>query len=524
VSPRSAPASPAYAEPEPDDAVLVDDYAVLTRRQVNAALDRTARALLALCPDPSQRVGIVGENRAETLLAHAAGIRAGVGTVALAKGLSAREIVDQCHDAGVVAVVTGPLGLAAVTEAASEAGLVLVVVCGAAAPEGLAHGGRAVSWDDWLAGAPDAASLPTTVRPANPPLVYTSGTTGRARGTHVRWATLEGTSAEYLDRLVAGFKDPYGPHLVVGPLQHNGPLTAVRNLLGGCPVVVMGKFDAERLLALVERWKVTTSVMVPTHFVRLLALPQAVRAAYDVSSLTQVAHTGSACPADVKRAMIDWCGPVLLESYGGTECGTVTRITSQEWLRHPRSVGRVVAPFQLVVVDENGDEVPPGEVGILAFVAPQDRRVTYHGDPEKTAKAYVRPDAFTLGDVGRVDEEGFVFITDRISDMVVSGGVNLYPAESENVLVEHPKVAEVAVIGVPHPDLGEQLLALVVPRDPADPPTASELEAYCRERIAAYKCPRCYELVETLTRNAMNKLDKRAMRQPYWAGARTIAG
>jgi acyl-CoA synthetase (AMP-forming)/AMP-acid ligase II len=521
VSPASA-ASPTSAALGPDDAVLVDDDAVLTRSQVDAALEQTARALLGLCPDPGQRVGIVGENRAETLLAHAAGIRAGVGTVALAKGLSAREIVDQCDDAGIVAVVTGPLGLAAVTEAAAEAGLVRVVLCGGA--DGLPQDGRSVSWDDWLASAPSAAELPTTQRPANPPLVYTSGTTGRARGTHVRWATLGGTSAEYLDRLVAGFNGPYGAHLVVGPLQHNGPLTAVRNLLGGCPVVIMGKFDAERLLALVERWKVTTSVMVPTHFVRLLALPPDVRASYDVSSLTQVAHTGSACPADVKRAMIDWFGPVLLESYGGTECGTVTRITSQEWLRHPRSVGRVVPPFQLVVVDENGDEVATGDVGILAFVAPEDRRVVYHGDPEKTAKAYVRPDAFTLGDVGRVDEEGFVFITDRVSDMVVSGGVNLYPAESENVLVEHPKVAEVAVIGVPHPDLGEQLLALVVPKDPADPPTAAELESYCRERIAAYKCPRRYELVETLTRNAMNKLDKRAMRQPYWAGARTIAG
>ena len=298
----------------------------------------------------------------------------------------------------------------------------------------------------------------------------------------------------------------------------------MRNLLGGCPVVILGKFDAERVLTLIERWKVTTTVMVPTHFVRLLALPEQTRAGYDVSSLVQVAHTGSACPADVKRAMIDWFGPVLVESYGGTECGTVTRITSQEWLRHPRSVGRVVPPFQVVVVDETGADVPPGEVGILGFAAPPDRQVVFHGDAEKTAKAYVRPGVFTLGDVGRVDEEGFVFITDRISDMVVSGGVNLFPAESENVLVEHPQVAEVAVIGIPHADLGEQLLALVVPYDPQDPPSAADLEAWCRERIAAYKCPRRFEFVDALERNAMNKLDKRALRAPYWADGRTIAG
>jgi acyl-CoA synthetase (AMP-forming)/AMP-acid ligase II len=514
--------SPGPASPSPDEVLLVDDDVVMTRAELGLALDRCERAMLAAAADPAQRVGVVGENRAETLLAHAAGIRAGVGTVALAKGLAARELVDQCRDGAVVAVVTGPLGLPAVVEAAAEAGVGRVVVCGAQVPAG--SDGLVVTWEDWLAAAPVRDTLPATVRPANPPLVYTSGTTGRARGTHVRWATLEGSSGDYLDRLCSGFHGPYGPHLVVGPLQHNGPLTAVRNLLGGCPVVVLGKFDAERVLALVVRWRITTSVMVPTHFVRLLALPEDVRARYDVSSLKQVAHTGSACPADVKRAMIDWFGPVLLESYGGTECGTVTRITSEEWLRHPRSVGRVVPPFRLVVVDESGDEVATGQVGILAFVAPEDRRVVYHSDPEKTAKAYVRPDAFTLGDVGLVDEEGFVYITDRITDMVVSGGVNLYPAESENVLVEHPKVAEVAVIGIPHPDLGEQLLALVVPEDPHDPPTPAELEAWCRRQLASFKCPRRYELVDTLARNAMSKLDKRALRQPYWADARTMAG
>jgi len=519
---RPADASPRHRGPGADEALIVDDWSVYSRAEVEHSLETAGLALLALCPDPSARVGVIGENRAETLLAHAAGIRAGVGTVALAKTLSAPEIVDQCHDAGVVAVVTGPSGLDAVLKAAKDAGLRRVVLCGSAAPDG--RGDLVESWQDWLDGAPTAESLPPATRPANPPLVYTSGTTGRARGTHVRWATLGGTSADYLQRLTSGFHGPFGPHLVVGPLQHNGPLTAVRNLLAGCPVIVLGKFDPERVLHLIEQWKVTTTVMVPTHFGRLLALPEETRRGYDVTSLVQVAHTGSACPADVKRAMIDWWGPVLLESYGGTECGTVTRITSQEWLQHPRSVGRVVPPFQVVVVDENGADVAPGEVGILGFAGPPDRQVSYHGDPEKTAQAYVRPGVFTLGDVGRVDEEGFVFITDRISDMVVSGGVNLYPAESENVLVEHPEVVEVAVIGVPHPDLGEQLLALVVPRDPAHPPAASELEAYCRARIAPYKCPRRYEFVDTLARNAMNKLDKRALRRPYWADGRTIAG
>ena len=498
---------------------LVDDHVVLTRDAADRAVDQAAAALLALCPHPDQRVAVVGENRAETVIAQAAGIVAGVGTVALAKGLTAEEMAGQLVDAGAVAVVTGPLSLPAVLGAAQLARVASVVLAGGAVPP--EHQGRVIAWDDWLAAAP---ALRASARPANPPLVYTSGTTGRSRGSHVRWATLDGSSRDYLDRLRDGFHGPWGAHLVVGPLQHNGPLTAVRNFLSGCLVVVLGHFDAERVLQLIERWKVQSTVMVPTHFQRLLALDEDVRARYDVSSLLQVSHTGSACPAAVKRRMIDWFGPVLVESYGGTECGTITRITAQEWLRHPDSVGRAVPPFHVVVVDESGHELGVGQTGIIAVIAPPERRLTYHADPDKTAHAYIRPDAFTLGDVGHIDREGFVFITDRMADMVVSGGVNLYPAESEKVLAEHPGVAEVAVIGVPHPDLGEQLLALVVPVDPATPPTAAELELFCRKRIASYKCPKRYDLVDALTRNAMNKLDKRALRQPYWAGDRTIAG
>jgi acyl-coenzyme A synthetase/AMP-(fatty) acid ligase len=503
----------------PDEVALVGDDVVLSRAEADSAVERAAAAMLAASPRPEARIGVVGENRVETVIAHAAGILSGVGTVALAKGLSPEEITDQVTDAGLVLILTGPASLDAVAKAAVLAGVDRVVLAGGVVPDGLAD--LVITWHDWLQSAP---ALVLAERKANPPLVYTSGTTGRARGTHVRWTTLDGSSADYLARLRSGFHGPWGAHLVVGPLQHNGPLTSVRNFLSGCPVVVLGHFDAERVLQLIAEWQVESTVMVPTHFQRLLALDESVRASYDVSSLQQVAHTGSACPADVKRAMIDWFGPVLVESYGGTECGTLTRISSTEWLRHPTSVGKEVAPFHLIVVDESGLEVPTGQTGILAVEAPPERRVVFHHDPEKTARAYVRPDAFTLGDVGRIDEEGFVFITDRISDMVVSGGVNLYPAESEKVLAEHPGVAEVAVIGIPHPDLGEQLLALVIPVDPQAPPTPEALLAYCRERISSAKIPRRYEMVDFLTRNAMNKLDKRALRQPYWSGDRSIAG
>lgn len=505
----------ARAERDPAGTALVDDDTSLSWTEVARQVDAVAGQLLAVAVGPDDRVAVIGENRGPTVLTHVAGILAGVGTVAVSRQLTAREMAEQFLDAGVVAVVTGPGGLPAAAEAAKEAGVETVVAHGAAELPGVV-----VGWDSWTGGG---RALPADLdRPARPLLVYTSGTTGKARGTQVRWAPSTVTDAREYAELLAGRSGfPAGPHLVVGPLQHNGPLTSVRHLLSGEPVVVLGRFDAERGLALVAEHRVTSSVMVPTHFSRLLGLPEDTRRGYDVSSLQNVAHTGSACPADVKRAMIDWFGPVLVESYGGSEIGTVCRITSEEWLTHPGSVGRVVPPFEAVVLDAFGTELPAGEVGVLGFRTPPGREVSFHGDEEKTRKAYLAPGVATLGDVGYVTPDGFLYITDRISDMVLSGGVNLYPAESEQVLVQHPAVAEVAVIGVPDRDLGEALRALVVPAGDLD---LDELRAFCRERLATYKCPKTYELVDALPRNAMGKLDKRALRRPYWDGDRTIAG
>ena len=215
--------------------------------------------------------------------------------------------------------------------------------------------------------------------------------------------------------------------------------------------------------------------------------------------------------------MIEWFGPVLLESYGGSEVGTLCRISSPEWLAHPGSVGRAVPPYETVVLDEQGAPVAAGVTGLLCFRAPEGRGISYLHDPEKTAAAYVAPGVLTLGEIGHVDEDGFVYVTDRAADMVVSGGVNLYPAESEQVLGTHPQVADIAVIGIPHGDLGEQLLALVVPVDEAHPPTPAELEAWARLELAPYKCPRRFDFVSQLPRNAMNKLDKPTMRRNYLA-------
>jgi acyl-CoA synthetase (AMP-forming)/AMP-acid ligase II len=502
------------AHETPDETALVDDREVLSWSELADQVARASARLLEFAPGPDHRVAVLGDNAIPTLVTHLAGLCAGVGTVAASRQLTVGELVDQLVDAGATGIIAGPAGAVVALEAARELGLPLVT-------HGTPPIGHAFDWKLWLAAAP--AATVRMDRPARPPLVYTSGTTGRARGTEVRWVSGPATdSAAYLAAVAARPGFPPGPHLVCGPLQHNGPLTSLRHLAAGRPVVVLGRYDAEAFLRRVDEWQVTSTVMVPTHFQRLLALPEEVRIHYDVSSLKQVSHTGSACPPDVKRAMIEWFGPVLTESYGASEAGTVARISSTEWLAHPGSVGRVQPPFEVMVTGDDGGPLPPGELGMLAFRAPEGRGVRYHADPDKTRDAYLSPGVFTLGDVGYVDPDGYIFITDRAADMVVSGGVNLYPAESEAVLREHPAVAEVAVIGVPDPDFGESLRALVVAA--ANEPPAEELDRFCRDRLAAYKCPKSYEFVPELLRNAMGKLDKRAMRRPYWRSERTIAG
>jgi acyl-CoA synthetase (AMP-forming)/AMP-acid ligase II len=297
-----------------------------------------------------------------------------------------------------------------------------------------------------------------------------------------------------------------------------------RNVFGGMSLITVEHFDPEKTLALIEKHKVAGSVMVPTHFQRMLALPEEVRAKYDVSSIQRLAHTGAACPRAVKQAMIDWFGPVLVEAYGGTEAGSTTFITSQEWLERPGSVGKALAPFETVIYGEDGQVLGPKEVGQVYFRDTSGHGIIYRGDPEKTAAAHIAPGIFTLGEMGYVDEEGYLYITDRVSDMIVSGGVNIYPAESEHVLLRHPKVADIAVVAAPNAEMGEEARALVIPKDPSDPPTADELNAFCRASLASYKCPRSYEMVDDIGRTVMGKVNKKALRQRFWPSDRTIGG
>lgn len=503
------------ADERPDEVALRDDRVALGWGEVDDCLNRVANALHALDLGPRRRVAVYAENAAETVLAHLGGLLAGASTVPVNFHLTADEAAYILRDSAAHVLFVGPENLGRGLEAAAIAGDVQVVAW--RSPD------APLQWETWLAEA-SAAEPPTDLAP-RPNLMYTSGTTGVPKGVELPPQMFAGgsTIVEHVEVLAKNRFAQFGTHLVVGPMYHTGPLSGMRLLAAGIPVVVLGRFEAERVLDAVDRHGVETTVMVPTHFKRLLELPAEVRGRYDVSSLKLVAHTGAACPIDVKHDMIGWFGPVFTDAYGSTEVGTICSISSQEWLEHPGSVGRCIPPFtRAVVVDDAGDEVPAGAEGRLYFEDSTGRGVVYATDPAKTAAAHLRPGVFTIGEIGYVDTDGYVYITDRFSDMIIAGGVNIYPAEAEAVIITHPKVADVAVIGVPDADLGEAVRALVVPLDPADPPTVDEVIGLCRQHLAGYKCPRSVEIVSTVGRNAMGKVNKRALRAPYWEGTRTI--
>ena len=326
-------------------------------------------------------------------------------------------------------------------------------------------------------------------------------------------ATIEDAFASF--RQEANPEGFNGPSLVASPLYHASPLRGVRQLAGGMPLVIMERFDAAKLLAAIEQHSVCSINMTPTQFVRMLALPAETKARFNLSSLRKVRHTGAACPIAVKRRMIEWLGPILVEVYGATESGPVTAISSEEWLAHPGSVGRCVEPFEADVRSEDGAPLPRGESGRLYFRDKSGRGICYYDDPQKTAAAHIEPGVFTLGEVGHVDKDGYVFIADRFSDMVISGGVNIYPAEVEKVLLTHPAIEDAAVIGVPNDEMGEKVTAIVVLAPNAAAISESDLDRFCREHLAGYKRPRIYGFVSDLGRSPLGKLNKRKLRGAY---------
>ncbi len=357
-------------------------------------------------------------------------------------------------------------------------------------------------------------------------MLYSSGTTGRPKGVRRPLPRVEpGDPRATL--LSIGMVGLFGMkegdvYLSPAPLYHAAPLafSSAQHRLGAT-TVIMRRFDPEQALRLIQDHEVTTSQWVPTHFRRLIQLPEEVRSQYDVSTLRVAVHAAAPCPTPLKQAMIDWWGDAIVEYYAGTEGGG-TLIRAAEWLTHKGSVGRHWAGGTIHILDEEGNEVEkPNTEGAIYFEAAPDesQRFRYHKDDAKTANSY-RGDLFTIGDIGYLDEEGYLYLTDRQSNMIISGGVNIYPQETENHLIMHPKVDDVAVIGVPNEEMGEEVKAVVVPAAGVEPGAALERELidFCREGIAHYKCPRSIDFATQVPRTETGKMAKRKLRDRYWAG------
>jgi acyl-CoA synthetase (AMP-forming)/AMP-acid ligase II len=355
-------------------------------------------------------------------------------------------------------------------------------------------------------------------------MLYSSGTTGQPKG--VLRGLPDAEPGEPLPvmlfvRAMFGFRDGM-TYLNPAPLYHSAPQASVSaSLRMGCTTVVMEHFDAEQWLALAERYQVTNCQMVPVMFSRLLRLPEETRTRYDTSSLECIVHAAAPCPVHVKKALIDWLGPIITEYYGATEANGFTFCDSAQWLAHPGTVGRAILG-ELLILDDEGRQRPAGVDGTIWF-----RGATafeYFQDPAKTEQSRTSDGTTsTVGDVGHLDAEGYLYLTDRKSYMIISGGVNIYPQETENLLSGHPAVLDVAVIGVPNDDLGEEVKAVVQLVDPAaaGPDLEQELIAYCRDRLTHFKCPRTVDFVSELPRSATGKLYKRLLRDEYWKGHQT---
>ena len=486
------------------DGVALDDLS--RTRSWAEFIDRTTRIAHLLRDElrlkPEDHVALLMDNRVEFVELTFGAMLAGVWITPINWHLKAAETAYVIENSGAQVVFTDPAHEAMARQSAGTSELLPLEALEAA-----------------LVDASDQPMPPDG--PSGGTMIYTSGTTGRPKGVkRGRPPTLGATLTEIASKATAMGLDGNGPHMVTGPLYHAAPLLfAVYDQVNGAPLVILPQWDDARALELLQERAIRRTHMVPTMFVRLLNLPEGVRSRFDPSALRLVLHGAAPMSVAVKRRMIDWWGEVLVEYWGATEGGATTLVDSADWLAHPGTVGRALPSFEVFAVDDQGERLPPGEVGVLYCRHRTLRQVfEYHRAPEQTAEAHPEPFLFNIGDVGRVEEDGYVYLSDRKSNLIISGGVNIYPAEIEQILQEHPAVADVGVFGIPDPEWGEAVKAAVElhPGRPPSPELEAEIRAFARERLADYKVPRSIDFENELPRYPTGKLHVRLLRDRYW--------
>ena len=508
------PTTHAANRPDHPAIIMAGSGRMVSFGEMDAAANRVAQLFRARGVGPGGVVGLWLENRPEYLEIAWGNQRAGTTLVPISTHLTADEVAYILADSGATLLISSGQFAPRLAELRELAPgieqLVFDTDSDAAAV---------------LAGMPPEPIADQSVGLA---MLYSSGTTGRPKG--IKPATPPDPDHMAVSPLLMLAAVAFGwptdgsvVYLSPGPLYHAAPFrwTMTAHALGGT-VVIMEKFDAEAALAAIEKYCVTDSQWVPTHFVRMLKLRNEALHRYDLSSHKRAIHAAAPCPVDVKKAMIDWWGPILLEYYAGSEGNGMTFLTSQAWLEHPGSVGKPIMGIPHIC-DADGNEVPVGQEGVVFFE--NENQFAYHNDPEKTAEATHANGWTTLGDIGKLDADGYLYLTDRRSNMIISGGVNIYPQEIENLLITHPKVTDAAVIGAPDPDMGERVVAVVQPADLAGAGEAlkAELLDFLGSKLARLKLPKVIDFRAELPREANGKLYKRKLKDEYRARAESAA-
>jgi acyl-CoA synthetase (AMP-forming)/AMP-acid ligase II len=510
------PGAHVATQPEKPAVIMASTGAVQTFAELDAAANRLSQVLRAAGVRPGDHVAICMENHPRYLEVAWGCHYAGAIYTAASSRLTSHELAYVIDDCGATVFITS----AHLAEQAAD-----VVAHTPAVTLRLMLDGTITGYGSYEDAVASASAEPLDERIAGTDMLYSSGTTGLPKGVERTFTaepleTTPGAVTPVLQFLFGVTADSV--YLSPAPLYHAAPLRFCMSAhMLGATVVVMEHFDAEEYLGLIERYHVTHSQVVPTMFVRLLRLAPDVRARHDLSSLQCVIHAAAPCPVPVKREIIDWFGPVIHEYYAGTEGNGFVYCNSEQWLAHPGTVGLPLA-CTVHICGPEGEEVRTGESGTIYFESGVEFK--YHNDPEKTAGSRHPKGWSTLGDVGYLDDDGFLYLTDRKAYMIISGGVNIYPQEAENVLVTHPKVVDVAVFGVPNEEFGEEVKAVVQPLEmPADTEEAAGLEreliAFCRQHLADVKCPRSIDFRPDLPRHPTGKLYKRHLKDEYWAAA-----